>query len=59
MHGLEQAKAYAACQRLQVPLAFASNGHLFVECDRISGLTSNPRPRPSRTACSCPSASRR
>ena len=44
MHGLEQANAYAACQRLQILLAFASNGHLFVECDRISGLTSNPRP---------------
>ncbi|MCI0547513.1 MAG: DEAD/DEAH box helicase family protein [Candidatus Rokubacteria bacterium] len=43
-HGLEQAKIYAACKRLHVPLAYASNGHLFVECDRLSGLTASPRP---------------
>jgi type I restriction enzyme R subunit len=43
-HGLEQAKAYAARRRLNVPLVFSSNGHLFVECDRLSGLTGNPRP---------------
>jgi type I restriction enzyme R subunit len=43
-HGLEQARAYAACKRLNVPLVFSSNGHLFVECDRVSGLTGNPRP---------------
>jgi len=43
-HGLEQAKAYAACKRLNVPLVYASNGHLFVECDRASGLTTNAQP---------------
>lgn len=43
-HGLEQAKAYAACKRLNVPFVFSSNGHLFVEFDRASGLTSAPRP---------------
>jgi len=43
-HGLEQAKAYAACKRLSVPFAFSSNGHLFVEYDRYSGFTSSPRP---------------
>lgn len=43
-HGLEQAKAYAACRRFNVPLVYASNGHLFVECDRTSGLTNSPRP---------------
>ncbi|HLJ26764.1 MAG TPA: DEAD/DEAH box helicase family protein [Candidatus Angelobacter sp.] len=43
-HGLEQAKAYAACKRLNVPFVFASNGHLFVEFDRTTGLTSSPRP---------------
>ncbi|MBI3249671.1 MAG: DEAD/DEAH box helicase family protein [Deltaproteobacteria bacterium] len=43
-YGLEQAKAYAACKRLNVPFVFASNGHLFVEFDRASGLTSAPRP---------------
>src|SRR2546428_45173 len=42
-HGLEQAKAYASCKRLNVPLAYASNGHLFVECDRVSGFTGSAR----------------
>ncbi|MDP2857399.1 MAG: DEAD/DEAH box helicase family protein [Bacillota bacterium] len=42
-HGLEQAKAYAACKRLNVPFAFSSNGHLFVEYDRISGKTTAPQ----------------
>jgi type I restriction enzyme R subunit len=43
-HGLEQAKVYAACRRLNVPFAFSSNGHLFVEYDRTAGQTSRPRP---------------
>jgi type I restriction enzyme R subunit len=43
-HGLEQAKAYAACKRLNVPFVFASNGHQFVEFDRTTGMTSAPRP---------------
>jgi hypothetical protein len=38
-HGLEQAKAYAACKRLNVPFVFASNGHRFVEFDRSTGRT--------------------
>jgi len=42
-HGLEQAKLYAACKRLSVAFAIASNRHLFVEDDRNSGLTSKPR----------------
>src|SRR5947209_11464284 len=42
-HGLEQAKTYADSKRLNVPLAYASNGHLFVECDRVSGFTGNAR----------------
>src|SRR5215831_17256230 len=37
-HGLEQGKMYAACKRLNVPFVFSSNGHLFVEYDRFSGL---------------------
>ncbi len=41
-HGLEQAKLY--CQRLNVQFVYASNGHLFVEYDRHTGLTSKPRP---------------
>ena len=43
-HGLEQAKLYANCKRLNVPFVFSSNGHLFVEYDRFSGLTSSPKP---------------
>jgi type I restriction enzyme R subunit len=42
-HGLEQGKAYADARRLNVPFVFASNGHLFVEYDRFTGLTSSPR----------------
>lgn len=43
-HGLEQAKAYMACKRLNVPFVFSSNGHLFVEFDRITGKTSSALP---------------
>src|SRR5262249_11356877 len=43
-HGLEQGKAYADSKRLNVPFVFASNGHLFVEFDRFTGLTTSPRP---------------
>ncbi len=43
-HGLEQAKGYAACKRLNVPFVFSSNGYLFVEFDGKNGLTSKPRP---------------
>lgn len=41
-HGLEQAKNY--CKRFNVPFVFSSNGHLFVEYDRFSGLTASPKP---------------
>ncbi len=43
-HGLDQAKGYAKAARLNVPFVFATNGHQFVEFDRKSGLTSQPRP---------------
>ena len=43
-HGLEQAKCYATCKRLNVPFVYSTNGHLFVEFDCFSGLTSSPRP---------------
>ena len=43
-HGLEQAKAYAACKRMNVPFVFSTNGHLFVEFDRTTGMTSKPCP---------------
>jgi len=42
-HGLDQAKGYAACKRLNVPFVFSSNGHMFVEFDGHTGLTSAPR----------------
>lgn len=42
--GLEQAKLYARSKRLNVPFVFASNGHLFVEYDRFTGLTTKPKP---------------
>jgi type I restriction enzyme R subunit len=43
-YGLDQAKGYAACKRLNVRFVFSSNGHQFVEFDCFSGLTSAPRP---------------
>jgi type I restriction enzyme R subunit len=41
---LEQAKLYASCKRLNVPFVFSTNGHLFVEFDRSTGITSKTRP---------------
>jgi len=43
-HGLDQAKGYAKSQRLNVPFVFSTNGHMFVEFDRESGHTTDPRP---------------
>jgi len=43
-HGLEQAKLYAACKRLNVPFVYATNGHLFVEFDRTTCMTTKARP---------------
>jgi type I restriction enzyme, R subunit len=37
-HGMEQAKNY--CKRMNVPFVFSSNGHLFVEFDSFTGMTS-------------------
>ena len=34
--GLEQAKCYADSRRLNVPFVFASNGHLFVEFEKVT-----------------------
>ena len=42
--GMEQAKAYASARRMNVPFIYSSNGHLFVEYDQLSGLTSSPKP---------------
>ena len=43
-HGLTQAKGYAESRRLNVPFVYSSNGHMFVEFDRTTQLTSDPRP---------------
>ncbi len=42
--GLEQAKLYARCKRMNVPFVFSTNGHMYVEFDRFSGITSDPKP---------------
>ncbi len=42
-HGLEQAKAYADCKRLNVPFVFSCNGHQFVEYDSVIKMTSRPK----------------
>src|SRR5208337_2832368 len=43
-HGLEQAKGYAECRRLNVQFVFSSNGHQFVEFDYSTGMTSVQKP---------------
>ncbi len=43
-HGLDQAKGYAECRRHNVKFVFSSNGHLFVEFDCFTGLTTTPKP---------------
>lgn len=43
-HGLDQAKGYAKAALLNVPFVFSTNGHMFVEFDRASGHTTEPRP---------------
>src|SRR5436190_1935814 len=41
-HGLDQAKVYARAKRLNVPFVFSTNGHLYVEYDTTTGLTTRP-----------------
>jgi type I restriction enzyme R subunit len=43
-HGLEQAKLYGSCKRLNLQFVFSSNGHLFAEFDRLTGITSQAKP---------------
>lgn len=43
-HGLQQGKGYRVGQLHHVPFVFASNGHLFVEYDEETGITSEPKP---------------
>ncbi len=42
--GLDQAKGYAKSALLNVPFVFSTNGHMFVEFDRATGHTTDPRP---------------
>ena len=43
-HGLQQGKGYRVGQLNHVPFVFSSNGHLFVEYDEESGVTSEAKP---------------
>jgi type I restriction enzyme R subunit len=43
-YGLDQVKAYLRASQHNVQFVFSSNGHLFVEFDRASGMTTAPRP---------------
>lgn len=43
-HGLDQAKGYSECRRLNIKFIFSSNGHQFVEFDCFTGFTSAPKP---------------
>ena len=43
-HGLDQAKGYLRASQHHVQFVFSSNGYLFVEFDRSTGMTTSPRP---------------
>jgi type I restriction enzyme R subunit len=42
--GMQQAKNYADCKRFDVQFVFATNGHLYGEFDKPSGLQHGPNP---------------
>ena len=42
LKGMQQAKGYAECKRFDIQYVFSSNGHLYGEFDRPSGLQSGP-----------------
>lgn len=44
LQGMQQAKAYAECNRFHVQYVFATNGHLYGEYDKTSGLQHGPHP---------------
>jgi len=44
LKGMQQAKGYAECSRFHVQYVFATNGHLYGEYDKTSGLQSGPHP---------------
>lgn len=44
LKGMQQAKGYADCKRFDVQYVFASNGHLYGDYDKPSGLQAGPLP---------------
>ena len=44
LSGMEQAKGYADCTRFDVQYVFASNGHLYGDYDKPSGIQTGPHP---------------
>jgi Type I site-specific restriction-modification system, R (restriction) subunit and related helicases len=44
LKGMQQAKGYADCKRFDVQYVFASNGHLYGDYDKPSGLQAGPHP---------------
>jgi len=44
LEGMEQAKGYADCTRFDVQYVFSSNGHLYGEYDKPSGIQTGPHP---------------
>lgn len=44
LKGMEQAKVYADCTRFDVQYVFASNGHLYGDYDKPSGIQTGPHP---------------
>jgi len=42
LKGIQQAKSYSECSRFSVQYVFASNGHLYAEYDKTSGLQAGP-----------------
>lgn len=44
LKGMEQAKGYADCTRFDVQYVFASNGHLYGDFDKPSGIQTGPHP---------------
>ncbi|WP_028081148.1 DEAD/DEAH box helicase family protein [Solimonas soli] len=44
LSGMQQAKGYADCKRFDVQYVFASNGHLYGDYDKPSGMQTGPHP---------------
>ncbi len=44
LKGMEQAKRYADCKRFDVQYVFSSNGHLYGDFDKPSGIQTGPHP---------------